>query len=256
MIHSSAIIDPTAELDENVSVGPFSVIGADVRIGSGTEIASHVVINGATDIGHDNHIYQFASVGENPQDKKYAGEVTRLEIGDRNVIREFATIHRGTVQDQGITRIGNDNLFMAYIHVAHDCIIGNDVVMSNGASLGGHVQIDDRAILGGFTLVHQFTRIGAHSFSGMGSAIRKDVPPYMMVEGRPARPRGINAEGLKRRDFSQEDLADIRRAYKALYKSGLPLEQAISQIAIMQDETPVLKPMVKFLRSRVRSIIR
>lgn len=256
MIHPSAIVDPAAELDENVSVGPFCVIGADVRIGSGSEIGPHVVINGSTDIGHDNRIYQFASVGENPQDRKYAGEVTWLEIGDRNVIREFATINRGTVQDEGITRIGSDNLFMAYIHVAHDCIIGNNTIMANAASLGGHVQIDDWAILGGFTLVHQFTRVGAYSFSGMGSAIGKDVPPYMMVEGKPAKPRGINTEGLKRCGFSQEDLTSIRRAYKMLYKSGLSLEQAISQIAIMQDDMPVLQPMVKFLRSRARSIIR
>ncbi len=256
LIHSSAIIDPEAQLDEKVSVGPYSVIGANVRIASGTEIGPHVVINGATDIGHDNHIYQFASVGENPQDRKYAGELTRLEIGDRNVIREFATINRGTVQDEAVTRIGNDNLFMAYIHVAHDCIIGNHVIMANAASLGGHVQIDDYAILGGFSLVHQFTRVGAYSFSGMGSAIGKDVPPYIMVEGKPARPRGINSEGLKRQDFSKQDLTDIRSAYKALYKSGLSLEQAISQIASLQKEAEVLQPMVKFLRSRVRSIIR
>ncbi len=256
MIHPSAIVDPSAELDENVSVGPFCVIGADVRIGSGSEIGPHVVIKGSTDIGHDNHIYQFASVGENPQDRKYAGEVTRLEIGDRNVIREFATINRGTVQDQGVTRIGNDNLFMAYIHVAHDCIIGNNVIMANAASLGGHVQIDDWSILGGFNLVHQFTRVGAYCFSGMGSAISKDVPPYFMVEGKPAKPRGINSEGLKRHGFSQEDMASIRRAYKILYKSGLSLEQAISRIELMQNDTPALKSMVEFLHSRVRSIIR
>jgi len=256
MIHPSAIVDSSAELDENVSVGPFCVIGAAVRIGSGTEIGPHVVINGATDIGYDNRIYQFASVGEDPQDRKYAGEVTRLEIGNRNVIREFATINRGTVQDEAVTRIGSDNLFMAYIHVAHDCIIGNNTIMANAASLGGHVQIDDWAILGGFTLVHQFTRVGAYSFSGMGSAIGKDVPPYVMVEGKPARARGINSEGLKRRGFSKDDLTAIRRAYKTLYKSGLSLEQAISQLAIKQDDTPALQPMVKFLRSRVRSIIR
>jgi UDP-N-acetylglucosamine acyltransferase len=256
MIHSSAIVDPTAELDENVSVGPFCVIAAQVRIGSGSEIGPHVVINGSTDIGHDNRIYQFASVGENPQDRKYAGEVTRLEIGDRNVIREFATINRGTVQEEGITRIGSDNLFMAYTHVAHDCSIGNNIIMANAASLGGHVQIDDWAILGGFTLVHQFARVGAYSFSGMGSAIGKDVPPYMMVEGRPARPRGINSEGLKRQGFSQEALTCIRSAYKMLYKSGLSLEEAISRIAAMPDDTAVLHPMVQFLRSRARSIIR
>lgn len=256
MIHPSAIVDPAAELDEEVSIGPFCVIGADVRIGSGSEIGPHVVIKGATDIGHDNRIYQFASVGEDPQDKKYAGERTLLQIGDRNVIREFATINRGTVQDEGITRIGSDNLFMAYVHVAHDCSIGNNVVMANAASLGGHVRIDDWAILGGFTLVHQFSRVGAYCFSAMGSAISKDVPPYMMVDGKPAKPRGINAEGLKRHGFNREELRGIRRAYRILYKSGLSLEQAISEITIMQDDTPALQPMVKFLHSRVRSIIR
>ena len=256
MIHPSAIIDPAAELDENVSVGPFCVIGADVRIGSGSEIGPHVVIRGVTDIGHDNRIHQFASVGDDPQDKKYAGERTLLKFGDRNVIREFATINRGTVQDGGVTRIGSDNLFMAYVHVAHDCSIGNNVIMANAASLGGHVQIDDWAILGGFTLVHQFSRVGAYCFSAMGSAIGKDVPPYMMVDGKPAKPRGINTEGLKRHGFRQEDLTGIRRAYKTLYQSGLSLEQAVSKIAIMQDDTPVLEPMVKFLQNRVRSIIR
>ncbi len=256
MLHPSVIIDPTAELDEKVSVGAFSVIGADVRIASGTEIGSHVVINGSTDIGHGNRIYQYASIGGDPQDKKYSGEVTRLELGDRNVIREFATINRGTVQDQGITRIGSDNLFMAYIHVAHDCTIGNSIIMANAASLGGHVQIDDFAILGGFTLVHQFTRVGTYSFSGMGSAISKDVPPYVLVDGRPARPRGINIEGLKRNGFSQNELTGIRRAYKTLYKSDLSLEQAISQIAIMQNDIPLVQPMVEFLRSRVRSVVR
>ena len=256
MIHPSAIIDPAAELGENVSVGPFCVIGADVRIGSGSQIGPHVVIKGATRIGQENRIYQFASVGEDPQDKKYAGERTLLKIGDRNVIREFVTINRGTLQDEGITSIGNDNLFMAYVHVAHDCSIANNVIMANAASLGGHVQIEDWAILGGFTLVHQFTRVGCYSFSAMGSAIGKDVPPYVMVDGKPAKPRGINAEGLKRHAFSKQDLGGIRRAYKVLYQSGLPLEQAISEIAIMQEDTQVLQPMVKFLQSRVRSIIR
>ena len=206
LIDSRAVIDPSAELDEGVSVGPFSVIGAGVRIGKGTSIGPHVVVKGPTTIGCDNRIYQFASVGEDPQDKKYAGEPTRLEIGDRNVIRESATLHRGTVQDQGITRIGNDNLFMAYIHVAHDCVIGDNAILANGASLGGHVQIGDWAILGGFTMVHQFGRIGAHSFCGMGSAVNMDLPPFVTVSGQPAKPHGINSEGLRRRGYSDASL--------------------------------------------------
>ena len=184
LIDPRAVIDPQAELGEGVSVGPFSVIGAGVEIGEGTQIGPHVVIKGPTRIGRENRIYQFASVGEDPQDKKYAGEPTRLEIGDRNVIRECATLHRGTVQDQGVTHIGSDNLFMAYIHVAHDCVIGDHIIMANGASLGGHVHIGDWAILGGFTMVHQFGRVGAHSFCGMGSAVNMDLPPYVTVAGQ------------------------------------------------------------------------
>ena len=199
MIHPSAIVDPAAILAEDVSVGPFSIIGHDVEIGSGTTVGPHVVIKGPSRIGRDNRIFQFASVGEDPQDKKYQGEITRLEIGDRNVIREYCTIHRGTAQDQSLTRIGSDNLLMAYTHVAHDCVIGDGVIMANGASLAGHVSVDDHAILGGFSLVHQFCRIGRHSFSGMGSVISRDIPPYVMVGGSPTKPRGINNVGMERR---------------------------------------------------------
>ncbi|MCU7914510.1 MAG: acyl-ACP--UDP-N-acetylglucosamine O-acyltransferase [Candidatus Thiodiazotropha sp. (ex Gloverina cf. vestifex)] len=256
MIDPRGVIDPTAELEEGVSVGPFSVIGAGVKIGSGTTIGPHVVINGPTHIGRDNRIYQFASVGEDPQDKKYAGEPTMLEIGDRNVIRECATLHRGTVQDQSITRIGSDNLFMAYIHVAHDCIIGDHIILANGASLGGHVQIGDHAILGGFTMVHQFGRVGAHSFCGMGSAVNMDLPPYVTVSGQPAKPHGINSEGLRRRGFTAEDIQQIKRAYKLIYKSKLRLEETRVEIGGMLEQTPALKILHDFLAESGRGILR
>ncbi len=256
LIDPHAVIDPDAELAENVSVGPFSVIGAGVKIGRGSVIGPHVVINGPTTIGEENRIFQFASVGEAPQDKKYAGEPTRLEIGDRNVIRESATIHRGTVQDQGVTRIGNDNLFMAYIHVAHDCVIGDNVIMANGASLGGHVHIGDWAILGGFTMVHQFGRIGAHSFCGMGSAVNMDLPPFVTVSGQPAKPHGINSEGLRRRGFSAEEISQIKRAYKLIYKSKMRLEEARDAIGALVEETPVLQELHDFLSDSGRGILR
>lgn len=256
LIDSRAVIDPKAELEEGVSVGPFSVIGADVTIAAGTVIGPHVVINGPTHIGKDNHIYQFASVGEDPQDKKYAGEPTVLEIGDRNVVREFATLHRGTVQDQGVTRIGNDNLLMAYIHVAHDCVLGNHTILANAASLGGHVLIEDHAILGGFSKVHQFCRIGAHSFSGMGSAINMDLPPYVMVAGQPTKPHGINREGLSRRGFSQEAIKQIKRAYKIIYHSGYRLDEARKALEQLVSETPELKILAEFLSHSGRGILR
>lgn len=255
-VDARAVIDPAAELDEGVTVGPFAVIGTGVRIGGGTAIGPHVVIRGPTRIGRDNRIFQFASIGEDPQDKKYAGEETGLEIGDRNQIREFTTIHRGTVQDDSLTRIGSDNLLMAYTHVAHDCRIGDNVVMANAASLGGHVQIGDWAILGGFSIVHQFCRIGAHSFSAMGSAIGRDVPPYVMVGGHPARPHGINSEGLKRRGFSADQMGSIRRAYKTLYLSGLPLAAAREQIDAAGADSEVLRVLADFLASSGRSIVR
>ena len=256
MIDPHALIDPGAELDEGVKVGPFSVIGPGVRIGKGTEIGPHVVVRGPSRIGEENHIFQFASIGEDPQDKKYAGETTYLEIGDRNQIREFATIHRGTAQDQSLTRIGSDNLMMAYSHVAHDCRIGDHIILANAASLGGHVQVDDWAILGGFSIVHQFCRIGQHSFSAMGSAISKDVPPFLMVGGHPAKPHGINSEGLKRRQFGAEQLSGIKRAYRILYTSGLTLAAAREQIEVAASESAELRMMAEFLASSERSIVR
>ncbi|MGY6276857.1 acyl-ACP--UDP-N-acetylglucosamine O-acyltransferase [Methylomonas sp. MgM2] len=256
MIDPRAVIHPKAELAEGVKVGPFTVIGPDVQIDAGTEVGPHVVINGPTTIGKDNTIYQFASIGEDPQDKKYAHEITRLQIGDRNVIREFCTMHRGTLQDQGVTTIGNDNLFMAYTHVAHDCMIGDHVIMANGASIAGHVHVGDHAILGGFTLVHQFTQIGEYSFSAMGSAITQDIPPYVMVGGRPTRPHGINSVGMERNGKSPEVIRQIRQAYKILYKNNLRLEDAIEEMEGMAGESNELSNMVSFLRNVTRGILR
>ena len=251
-----AVIDPAARLADDVTVGPFSIIGADVEIGSGTHISPHVVINGPTRIGKDNRIFQFSSIGEEPQDKKYHGEASRLEIGDRNTIREFVTINRGTDDGGGVTRIGNDNWLMAYIHIAHDCLIGNNTIFANGSSLAGHVEIDDYAILGGFTLVHQFTKVGQHAFCGMGSAISKDVPPYVMVSGNPCHPHGINVEGLKRRDFSKAALKALRDAYKIIYRSKLTLDEAKDRLATMLDEFPEVQPMLDFLQRSERGILR
>jgi UDP-N-acetylglucosamine acyltransferase len=255
-IHKTAIIDPDAELGNNVAVGPYSVIGPGVQIGDDSWIGPHVVINGPTTIGKENRIHQFASIGEAPQDLKYAGEPTRLVIGDRNVIRECVTINRGTVNGGGLTQVGNDNLLMAYIHIAHDCVVGNRTIFSNNTSLAGHVTIGDQVILSGFTLVHQFCSIGDHAFTGMGSAISKDVPPYLMVSGNPGHPHGINSEGLKRRNFSAESIRAIKKAYKLLYRSGLQLEQAKAEIAAMVAEHGELKIFSEFLENAHRSIIR
>ena len=256
MIHLSAIIDDLACIAEGVSVGPFCVIGPDVEIGTGTVIGPHVVIRGPTRIGRENRIFQFASIGEDPQDKKYQGEITRLEIGDRNVIREYSTVHRGTIQDKSVTRLGDDNLLMAYTHVAHDCVIGNGVIMANGASLAGHVTVDDSAILGGFSLVHQFCRIGRYSFSGMGSVISRDIPPYVMVGGSPTRPRGINSVGMERRGFDAESILQIKRAFKLIYKSRLKLEEAIESLTTMAEQSSEVIPLLEFLKQSGRSIIR
>jgi UDP-N-acetylglucosamine acyltransferase len=256
LIDSSAIIDSRAELAADVSVGAFSVIGTDVKIDSGTVIGPHVVIKGPTSIGKDNRIYQFTSIGEDPQDKKYAAEVTRLEIGDRNTIREFTSMHRGTIQDNSVTQIGNDNLFMAYTHVAHDCIIGDHVIMANGASLAGHVHLNSHAILGGFTLVHQFTQIGQYSFAAMGSAITQDIPPFVMVGGKPTRPHGINSVGMERNGIAAEDVRLIRNAYKIIYKMNLRLEDAIEQIEALATDSKELTEMVNFLRNVRRGILR
>ena len=256
MIDPTAIIDSHAELADDVSVGAFSVIGADVKIDAGTVLGPHVVIKGPTSIGKMNRIYQFTSIGEDPQDKKYASEVTRLEIGDRNTIREFTSMHRGTQQDQGVTQIGNDNLFMAYTHVAHDCIIGDHVIMANGASLAGHVHLNNHAILGGFTLVHQFTQIGQYSFAAMGSAITQDIPPFIMVGGKPTRPHGINSVGMERNGISAEDIRLIRNAYKIIYKMNLRLEDAIEQMEALVGDSQQLFDMISFLRNVRRGILR
>jgi len=256
LIDSKAVVDIKAEIADDVKIGPFTVIGAEVQIDAGTVIGPHVVIKGPVKIGKENRIYQFSSVGEDPQDKKYADEVTSLEIGDRNTIREFSTLHRGTLQDKALTKIGNDNLFMAYTHVAHDCIIGDNVIMANGASLAGHVHLGSHSILGGFTLVHQFTQIGEFSFSAMGSAVTQDVPPFVMVGGRPTRPHGINSVGMERSGISPEVVRKIRKAYKLLYKSNLRLEDAIEEIEDLADESTEVSAMVSFLRNVTRGILR
>jgi len=255
-IHPSAIIDPSAVVADEVEIGPYAIIGAGVELAPGCVIGPHAVLRGPTRIGAGTQVFQFASVGEDPQDKKYAGEPTSLVIGARNVIRECATIHRGTVQDKRETRIGDDNLFMAYTHVAHDCVIGNNVIMANAASLGGHVEVQDWAILGGFSIVHQFCRIGAHSFSAMGTVIAKDVPPYLTIGGHPAQPRGINAEGLRRRAFSAEAIAALRRAYRLLYLANLKLADAVEQIRELAKAQPELAPLADFVADSTRSIVR
>lgn len=255
-VHPTAIIDPSVRLGAGVTVGAYSIIGADVEIGDNTWIGPHVVIQGPTKIGCDNRIYQFASLGEAPQDKKYAGEPTRLEIGDRNLIREFVTMSRGTPTGGGLTRVGSDGLYMAYVHVAHDCVVGDKVIFSNNASLAGHVHVEDWVILSGFTLVHQFCSIGAHAFTGMGSAIAKDVPPYLMASGNPAEPHGINKEGLKRRGFSQEQIRNLRTAYKVLYRSGLSFEEAKAELGKMAETLPEIQLFAGFMENVKRSIIR
>ncbi len=256
MIHATAIIDPSACIDEGVSIGPYTVIGANVSIGTGSVIGSHITINGHTTLGKNNRIYQFASIGEDPQDKKYAGEPSFLEIGDNNEIREFTTIHRGTPQDKNITKIGSDNLLMAYTHVAHDCVIGDDVILANAASLAGHVHIGSHVILGGFSIVHQFCHLGDYCFSAMGSAINKDVPPFVMVGGRPTKPHGINSVGLDRRGFSKDTILQIKRAYKVLYKSGFTLAEASLKLLEMVEVEPEIRLITDFLGHSNRSILR
>ena len=256
MIHPTAVIDASAELGTDVSIGPYSIIGADVTIGARTEIGPHVVINGPTKIGEDNHIHQFASLGDAPQDKKYAGEPTRLEIGDRNTIREFVTLNRGTVQDEGVTRIGDDNWIMAYVHIAHDCRIGNQTIMANNASMAGHVTVDDYAILGGFTLIHQFCAIGAHSLTAFGSGISKDVPPYVTVGGSPARAHGLNMEGLRRRGFPDTVRKQLKDAYRILYRENLSLQDALVRLKEAATECGEVGVLVAFLERQTRGIVR
>jgi len=256
LIHSQAIIAPGARLAKDVSVGPFSIIGAGVEIGEGTVIDSHVVINGPTRIGRENKIYSFAAIGGDPQDKKYAGETTELAIGDRNVIREYCTISRGTAQDVGITRIGNDNWIMATVHIAHDCQIGNHTIFANSTTLAGHVVIEDYVILGGFTLVHQFCKVGAHCFTAMNSVISKDVLPFLMVSGHMAKPHGLNIEGLKRRGFSSEALSELRKAYKIIYRSGNTLTQAIDKLEPMAKNCDEITQLLTFIKGVTRGIVR
>ncbi|MCF8186577.1 MAG: acyl-ACP--UDP-N-acetylglucosamine O-acyltransferase [Sulfuritalea sp.] len=255
-IHSTAIVDVKAELADDVIVGAFTTIGPNVKIDSGTTIASHVVINGHTSIGKHNQIFQFSSLGEAPQDKKYQGEPTQLEIGDHNTIREFCTFNRGTVQDKGITKIGNHNWIMAYVHIAHDCFVHNNTILANNSSLAGHVDMDDYAILGGFTLVHQFCKIGQHVITAVGSVVFKDIPPYVTASGYDANPHGINTEGLKRRGFSAESITNIKRAYKTLYRQSLTLDEAKAALTQQALTTPELSLLVEFLNQSTRGIIR
>jgi UDP-N-acetylglucosamine acyltransferase len=256
VIDARAVVSPQARLAPDVTVGPFSVIGADVELGPRTVIGPHSVINGPTTMGADNRVFQFASLGDAPQDKKYGGEPTRLEIGDRNVFRESCTVNRGTTHDQGVTRIGDDNLFMAYSHVAHDCQIGNSTVFANCASLAGHVEIGDWAILGGLTAVHQFARIGAHAFLGGGSIVSRDVPPYVMVAGNPAVPHGVNSEGLRRRGFTDEQIQNVREAYRILYRSELKLAEALAQLLPVAAERAEVRVFVDFIQASARSLVR
>lgn len=256
MIHASAIVHHGAKLAAGVSVGPYSIIGEHVEIGEGTTIGAHVLIEGRTRIGAHNRIFAFNALGGSPQDKKYAGEATHLEIGDRNTIREYCTFNCGTVQDAGVTRIGNDNWIMAYVHVAHDCQVGNHVIFANAASIAGHVHVGDHAVLGGFTGVHQFVMIGAHAMTGGATLLLQDLPPYVMAAGNDAKPFGINAEGLKRRGFSEEQISEIRRAYKTLYRSGLGLEEARVAIAAQAKSVPELRVLVDFLDRSRRGIVR
>jgi len=256
VIDRQAIVSPQAELAADVTVGPFSIIGPGVQIGPRTVVGPHVVLNGPTKIGADNRIYQFASIGDAPQDKKYNGEPTLLEIGDRNIFRESSTVNRGTAQGYGITRIGDDNLFMAYSHVAHDCIVGNKIVFANCAALAGHVEIGDWTILGGLTAVHQFVKIGAHAFLAGGAIVQRDVPPYVMVAGNPAVPHMVNAEGLKRRGFDEDQVKNVRNAYRILYRSDLKLAEATEKLRVLGETQPEVKVFVDFVASSTRSIVR
>lgn len=255
-IHSTAIIDPKAELDTSVEIGAFSIIGPDVKIDAGTKVGSHAVIKGPTTIGKDNEIFQYVSLGEAPQDKKYDNEPTTLEIGDNNTIREFCTFNRGTVQDKGATKIGNDNWIMAYVHIAHDCEVANHTILANNSSLAGHVDIHDYAILGGFTLIHQFCKVGSHVITAVGSVVFKDIPAYVTAAGYDAKPHGINAEGLKRRGFSAEEITQIKRAYKTLYRKRLTLDEAKSALSAMHADCDKIKLLSDFLNVSNRGIIR
>lgn len=255
-IHPTAVVHPDARIGEDVSIGAFTVVGEHVEIGAGTTVGHHCVLTGHTRAGRGNRIFHFVSLGEAPQDKKYGGEPTGLEIGDGNTIREFCTFNRGTAQDAGVTRLGSGNWIMAYVHLAHDCQVGDHTVFANNAQLAGHVQVGDHAILGGFTTVHQFCRIGAHSITGLSSVIVLDVPPYLTVAGNPSAPHGINAEGLRRRGFQASAIDGLRRAYRTLYKSGLTLDQARQALAAEVDALPELQLWLDFLSVPGRGIVR
>lgn len=255
-IHPTAVIDPAARLAEDVEIGPYTIIGPNVEIGAGTRVGPHVVIDGHTRIGRNNRIFQFSSLGAEPQDKKYSGEPTRLEIGDNNTIREFCTFNTGTAQDVGITRIGDDNWIMAYVHIAHDCQVGNKTILANNATLAGHVHLGDWVILGGFTAVHQFVIIGEHAMTAFSSAIAQDVPPFVMAHGNRAVPAGINSEGMKRRGFDSDAIRAVKNAYKALYRQGLPFETARSQILEQAADNEALQPFTRFFALSERGIIR
>jgi UDP-N-acetylglucosamine acyltransferase len=256
VIDATAVIAPDAELAAGVTVGAYAVIGSGVRVGAGTVIGPHVVIKGPTTLGEGNRIFQFASIGDDPQDKKYGGEETRLVIGNGNTIREYCSINRGTAQDAGVTRVGDGNWLMAYTHIAHDCQIGNDVIMSNNATLAGHVHVEDHAILSGFAAVHQFCRIGAHSFIGGMAGITRDVLPFMLVAGQPPEPRGVNQEGLRRRGFTAEQIRNLKEAYRILYRSGLRLVDAREQLIELAAGQPEVQVIVDFLDRSERSILR
>ena len=260
VIHPSALVEAGAELDADVEIGPYSIIGAQVRIGAGTRIGPHVCVQGRTRIGRDNRIHAFCSIGAVPQDKKYAGEPTALEIGDRNTIREYCSVNLGTVQDGGLTRIGHDNWIMAYVHVAHDCRVGDNTVLANCTQLAGHVHVGDWAILGGLTGVHQFVHVGAHAMTGVGSAVTQDVPTYVMLAGTPARPHGINAEGLRRRGFDAGRIAVLREAYRLLYRRGLALDAALHAVQALHGAHPQsgadLALLVDFVAASSRGIVR
>jgi UDP-N-acetylglucosamine acyltransferase len=256
VIDARAIVAEGAQLADDVEVGPYSIIGPNVNIGRGSWVGPHAMITGHTSIGEHNKIFQFTSIGDAPQDKKYAGEPTRLAIGDRNVIREYCTISRGTIHDQGVTRVGDDNLFMAYTHVAHDCVIGNKVVMANLAMLAGHVHLGDWVILSGYTAVHQHCKIGTHAFLAHHCGATKDVPPYVVAVGNPAVPHSINSEGLKRRGFSEQQIRNLRTAFRILYRSELPLAAALEQLTELAPSQPELQPLLDFIASSDRSLIR
>jgi UDP-N-acetylglucosamine acyltransferase len=255
-VDSKAVVSPRAQLADDVEVGPFALIGPDVTIGPGCRIAAHAVVQGPTVMGSGNQVFQFASIGDAPQDKKYKGEPTRLEVGDRNVFREYVTVNRGTVTGRTVTRVGNDNMLLAYSHVAHDCVLGDNIVLSNAVMLGGHVELGDWVIMSGYAGVHQFTKVGAHAFIGNNTAVTRDVPPYVLATGQPAEPRAVNSEGLKRRGFSEEQIRAIRNAYRVLYRSDLKLEEAVPRLREMAAEHDCLQIFVDFIGQSTRSLVR